>query len=107
MIKIFGGRGTGKTTKLIEISAEKQIPILCCNDFQRIELMRKATSMGYKIPIPVLLTSELKIEDLENGESVLVDDAEVILKRLLKDLKFNLEGFVISKNDLGEELYEL
>jgi len=26
MIKIFGKRGTGKTTKLIEISAQKQIP---------------------------------------------------------------------------------
>lgn len=26
MIKIFGERGTGKTTKLIEISAQKQIP---------------------------------------------------------------------------------
>ena len=27
MIKIIGSRGVGKTSKLIEISAEKQIPI--------------------------------------------------------------------------------
>lgn len=41
MIKIFGKRGTGKTTKLIEISAQKQIPILVVTKQAKYNIMEK------------------------------------------------------------------
>lgn len=107
MIKIIGERGSGKTTKLIELSAEKQIPILCPTAYQQRNILIKAKELGYDIPVPVLLTSELKTQDIRKGEDVLVDDAEWILTRVLEDLKFNMKGFAISINDLGEELYEI
>lgn len=103
MIKVIGSRGQGKTTKLIEISAKTQIPILCMNEFSRNKILKKASTLGiWNLPTPVIF-----IKDYRGQYRVLVDDAEVVLKSLLQEKGLEMSGFSISLNDLGEELYDL
>ena len=104
MVKIISPRGTGKTLKLIQISSEKQIPILCFSSRERENIMRRAIFNRYKIPRPILFP----IETLGQGEKeVLVDDIEKMAKMLLYEKGFILKGYTLNKKDLEEELYEL
>lgn len=103
MIKVIGERGSGKTTKLVKLSAEKQIPILCMSEASKKAIFEKAKNLGISnLPTPVVFE-----KDYRGFYEVLVDDAEFILKCLLKESGLEMKGFSISRKDLGEELYEL
>lgn len=103
MIKVIGSHGQGKTTKLIEISAKTQIPILCMNEYQKKSIVEKSKILGIeKLPTPVVFE-----KDYSGAYEVLVDDAEFVLKHLLFQDGLEMKGFSISTKDLGEELYEL
>lgn len=102
MIKIFGARGTGKTTKLIEISAQKQIPILVITKKEKYDIMEKANTLGYSIPTPIIFETGNR-----NIETVLVDDAETFLNGLLRGFNYFPEGMVINTKDIGDNVYEI
>lgn len=51
---VFGGRGSGKTQKLIEFSALTKTPIAVASAQQRIIVRQQARRTGYEIPDPVL-----------------------------------------------------
>lgn len=102
MIKIFGKRGTGKTTKLIEISAQKQIPILVVTKQAKYNIMEKANTLGYSIPTPIVFET-----DNRNIETVLVDNAETLLTGVLRGFNYFPEGMTINTKNIGDNVYEI
>lgn len=80
---ILGGRASGKTTKLIQESAETGRRILTHNKELAREIWWQAQSLGYDIPIP------LTVMDLKPGtraeikkQGILIDDIETTLSAL-------------------------
>lgn len=56
-MKIYcGGRANGKTKKTIQLSVEKQIPIICWNYEHKKHIEHRAWKMGviHKMPEPIL-----------------------------------------------------
>ena len=80
---IIGKRQTGKTELLIKESAEKQIPIICMSSSHSKEIERRAKEMGLDIPYPVPASYTGLKEFIRPYNSVIVDDATVILRYLL------------------------
>lgn len=80
---ILGGRASGKTTKLIQESAETGRRILTHNKEAARGIWWQAQSLGYDIPIP------LTVMDLKPGtraeikkQGILIDDLETTLSAL-------------------------
>lgn len=74
-------RGLGKTSDLIRLSAEKQIPIVTMDTPKKLQ--EKASSMGYDIPTPL---NPSQVHGY-SGSTILVDDADRILSALIgKDI---------------------
>ena len=83
---IIGKRQTGKTERLIKESAEKQIPI-CTSSNHAKEAKRRAKEMGLDIPDPVPATYTGMKELIRQYNTVIVDDAVLVLRYLLgKDI---------------------
>lgn len=83
MLAIIGGRQTGKTTCLIEMSNETGYPILTTTQrmAQSIELM--ARRMNVNIP-PVLSITEMPRKGtIMRGERVLVDDLGIVAEHII------------------------
>ena len=77
-MKIFRmKRGEGKTSRLIEESANSGVPIFAIDDHRRRILMEKANVMGYKIPSPVTF-------DDVPFDRIIVDDAEYTLPAIIE-----------------------
>lgn len=81
-MKIFRmGRGEGKTSCLIEESANSGVPIFAIDDHRRRLLMEKASVMGYKIPSPVTFDDLAADKAIEK---IIVDDAEYTLPAIIE-----------------------
>ena len=50
---VIGGRGSGKTTKLIKMSAETGYPIVVTDSIRREDLLSLAKTLNFKIPLPI------------------------------------------------------
>lgn len=93
---IAKGRGKGKTTELIKMSAEKQIPIVCMiGSIQYI--IDKAKEMGLTIPKP-LTVQQLNMTQWKD-KPVLVDNAEFILQT---KLGHKIEAITLNSDDSNE-----
>lgn len=108
MKKAIGARQTGKTTRLIKISAEEKIPILTMNKGTANLLKSKAKELNLDIPDPISV-SQIKCRDSENDNNeipkILVDDAEHILQALLRTYNVgSIEAITITTNDMSDEL---
>ena len=75
----YGGRTNGKTMKTIQLSVEKQMPIICWNYEHKKDIEHKAYKMGliHKMPEPILAIgdniyyatmNDCNIEKLERGK---------------------------------------
>ncbi len=85
---ILGNPGSGKTKKILQMSAENNIPVLCESQARRERLFVKARGYGFSIPDPIVyneIPSDVKV--------VYVDD----VKRLL-EVMFNLDVSAVSIN---------
>lgn len=83
MKKDIGFRQTGKTTRLIIESVEKQIPIVVLNHGQARLLKMQATTSGFQnLPEPIVINTEASYRNLKL-DKVLVDDGPEILAYLL------------------------
>lgn len=82
MKKIIKNRGEGKTTDLIKISAEKQIPIIAMSNLHAVEIMKKAAEMGLNIPTPTTCKASGGHIYCPYGE-VLVDEIDYVLQNIL------------------------
>lgn len=77
------GRGEGKTTELIKIS-NKEWKYIVCVDHTRAEYIAyQASQLGLDIPFPITY-NELPLNYTNNIKSVLIDDMEELLAKLIK-----------------------
>lgn len=76
---ILGTSGSGKTKRLLELSAINGTPILCESQARVERLLEKAKGYGYQIPLPIAY------ENFENSKvkEVYVDDVNVFLEGIL------------------------
>lgn len=82
VMKVITGRNNGKTSRLIKESSEKWIYIICA-DYQRCRMIcKQAGKMGLDIPFPITFR-ELPIQS-PFIKSVLLDDAETLLARVIQ-----------------------
>lgn len=81
---ILGGRASGKTTKLIQESAETGRRILTHNKQSAREIWWQAQSLGYDIPIPLSVMDLQRIETKAEikKQGILIDDIETTLSAL-------------------------
>jgi hypothetical protein len=76
---IVGSASSGKTKRLLQLSAANQVPILC-ESIERVErLVVKARGYGYNIPMP-LVAEELKAD----VKLVYIDEIDNLVEKLLK-----------------------
>lgn len=95
---IAKGRGQGKTTELIKISAEKQIPIVCVHDEMIIDIKKRAKEMNLKIPEP-LKFKELNLTQWRDSP-ILIDNADLFLNNRV--FGHRIEAITISTDDYNE-----
>lgn len=82
MEKIILNRGMGKTSKLIKISEERNLPIICFSFMERDRISRQAKAMGTAIPHPISINELPKLQG-RGVKEVLVDEADLILNELI------------------------
>lgn len=78
------GRGQGKTSKTIQLSAEKQIPIVCFSYHQMEYIEYRAKEMNLKIPKPIMF-DDVRGKVIGNRRGLIVDDLDFPLRRLFDD----------------------
>ena len=79
---IAANRGTGKTTWLIQKSAELDIPILCPTGAKAQSIEYKAQRLNIKIPKPIAYNSIQSTRGLKKKE-VLIDDIDIFLEYMI------------------------
>lgn len=80
----FSGRGNGKTYKAIQLSEEKQMPIVCWNSHQLEEIKHIAYKKGIRIPKPILAENVRK-KVIGNRRGLIIDDLDILLRRIFDD----------------------
>lgn len=86
-MKIYcGGRANGKTMKAIQLSVEKQMPIICWSYEHKKQIKQTAKKMNAKwiIPEPILAT-EVRKKVIGNRKGLIVDDLDILLRMILDD----------------------
>lgn len=77
---IYQKRQTGKTTKLIKLSAEHFYCIVCHSPMEAKRIAHLAKSMGLDIPFPLTYSEFLnKNYSAQNVKGLLIDDAYALL----------------------------
>lgn len=76
------GRGQGKTLKAIQLSAEKQMPIVCSSYHQMEYIKYRAKEMNLKMPKPIMF-DDVRGKVIGNRRRLIVDDLDILLRRIL------------------------
>lgn len=84
MNKLIMSRGTGKTTRLVQESAKRQIPIVCPTDINAKIILQRAKELNLQIPNPIPVL-DLKIERHIGVGDILVDDADLCFAMFLSN----------------------
>ena len=81
---IAGPRGSGKTSKLIELCAKTPNSVIVCADERKADRVKQiALTKGYKIANPITIGDLLYMRrDYIGGGNFLFDDADLILSRI-------------------------
>lgn len=69
-------RGTGKTTRLVQESAKRQIPIVCPTNANAKIIFQRAKELNLQIPNPISVL-DLNIEKHIGVGNILIDDADM------------------------------
>lgn len=86
-MKIYcGGRANGKTMKAIQLSVEKQMPIICWSYEHKKQIEQTAREIDVKgiMPEPILAT-EVRKKVIGNRRGLIVDDLDILLRMILDD----------------------
>ena len=86
MVKILGERGSGKTTKLLEIAKEKGFILVEPNKMMADHAMYVAKDKGYNVNV-ISLHEFLDRHNEATNEKYLVDELELFLTSL------SIEGY--------------
>ena len=81
---IVGGRASGKTTKLIQESAETGYRIIAFNHDAARQIYMKAKDLGYDILRPISVMEYVLAPNSYEQDGVLIDDLENTLETLFK-----------------------
>jgi hypothetical protein len=93
---ICGGRGSGKTARLVRMSADTGATIICVNDICVKRTLEIAKMLNVVIPDPVSIDKFLDGGlNWQVKSSILIDDADEILRRFLRS-RFPIEGMALS-----------
>ena len=81
---IYNGRGKGKTTELIKMSAEKNLYILVANRNSQREVFELARDLNLNIPFPITVEEYFTSGKLRGSfiNTILIDDADDILQQI-------------------------
>lgn len=82
MITIYDKRCSGKTTRLIKLSHQKQIPIVTGLPAGDCYIRQKADEMGLNIPRPIWIG---KLKQSGYSGEVLIDDADIVLNHFIEN----------------------
>lgn len=94
MKKIIGTRGSGKTTKLIEQAAKENSVIMTTTTHQADNIRKRADELGLNVVATSIngilnnnnVKSGIVLESLMRKNGILIDDADLVLARLLSDV---------------------
>lgn len=81
---IVGGRASGKTTKLIQESAETGYRIIAFSKDAAKEIYMQAKGLGYDILRPISVMEYVLAPDSFEQDGILIDDIENTLETLFK-----------------------
>lgn len=97
---IYGGIGQGKTTVLLQMSADRKIPILVRTKSECDRIKWQAKNLGVKIPEPISWSDVISGDTEENHiESCLIDGTENFFRYILGGIK--VEAFTIISDGEG------
>ena len=85
---ILRGRGDGKTTKLVKISADKRYTIVCIEQHNIALTLEIAERLGLDIPKPITFQEFLDKRYKGRGNRIrgfLIDNADILLQSLSSD----------------------
>ena len=109
----MGGRGSGKTAKLIKQSAETGIYILVKDRKRAGELFQYAKELKYIIPFPITVEEWVRSDTRFIGscirrDGIYVDDMEDILREFLRGLEIHEATLTTNENEvvISKEEYE-
>lgn len=89
MKKLISGRQTGKTEKLIRLSAETNATIVTKDLNTAMSIMKRAKRLGLDIPRPIDVNTIM--DERANGyqllPGIIVDDADYVLSVMLSKFK--------------------
>lgn len=91
---LLGSPSTGKTKKLLELSANTGVPVLCESTARVERLLEKARGYGFRIPTPVTydtLNPSIK--------AVYIDELSSLVERMLN---VRVEAYTINNTDETE-----
>ncbi len=94
---LFLGRGQGKTTAMVYVSAITGYPIIVPGNAQKGYIMDVARRLRVDIPDPLIFSKDAQPLPYTHNNYVLVDNAEQILHQCIAD-KFgaNIFGFTMT-----------
>lgn len=92
---ILGNPGSGKTKRILQLSEENNIPILCESQARQERLLVKARGYGFSIPQPIVYN-----EVTEDVKEVYVDDVKKLLEVMFNVNVSCITVNVEDKNDL-------
>lgn len=95
MRTISGGRGEGKTTTLIKISADSGAYIVCFSMKEADRVHMEAIKMGLKIPLPITYDEFISRHYSPKGvRSLLIDNVDMLLQYIAKGTP--IEGYSLT-----------
>lgn len=82
----YGSKANGKTMKAIQLSVEKQMPIVCINYKHKKDIEHKAYQIGIKekMPEPIVAT-ETRKKVIGNRKGLIIDDLDILLRLIFDD----------------------
>lgn len=104
MKKLISGRQTGKTEKLIRLSAETDATIVTKDLNTAMSIMRRAKGLGLDIPRPIDINTIM--DERANGyqlpPGIIVDEADYVLSVMLSKFKVGPINAISICNDEAE-----
>ncbi|MCK9198674.1 MAG: hypothetical protein M0P49_03635 [Bacilli bacterium] len=97
---ICNGRQTGKTTKLIGMSAVNDIPILVAGDNELLSISQRMAHLQILIQKPIVYDKHLDLR----GKEIYVDNAEWLLQHILNA---KIQAITITSNDFSNKLMNI
>lgn len=97
---IIGGRGTGKTVKLIELSIRLNAYILVCDRRRAVNIKTMAGKMGYpQLLFPITYQEFFDGRNTGYVKKLLIDDADDVISHMASVQGWTLEAMTINKDD--------